>query len=257
MAVMSNQVIPQDIVLSILSLLPVKSFFRFKSVSKEWLSLINDPYFIKLQLKQSVKTRNNLKIILQEIESDQLLSLGFASVNYLDIPKELSHTKLVDSCNGILCLLDGSQTHRSTMLWNISTGEYKVVELPYSWHQVNLLTLYGFGYDSFNDDYKVVRIVQKETNCVSGSPSLITEVKVYSLKTNSWRSCEESPNYYILEKHHRIELLDNMERQKYNIALGALRGCFCAMATGFDNKVHVWMMKDYGVKESWMLMCCL
>ncbi|XVF39337.1 hypothetical protein PTKIN_Ptkin01aG0026500 [Pterospermum kingtungense] len=296
MAVMSNQVISQDIVLSILSLLPVKSLFRFKSVSKEWLSLIDDPFFIKLHLKQSVKTRNNFKIILKGIVSDELLSLGFASVNYLDIPKELNHTKLVGSWNGILCLLNGSQTHRSIMLWNISTEEYKVLpdepmELPYSWDKgYTSSVLYGFGYDSFNDDYKVVRIAQKETK-FSVSP-LITEVKIYSLKTNSWRSCEEIPNYYVLsncwgmvdcifvcgalhwfgrvgsvkrvmafdvavEKHHTIELLDNMERGTYNIALGALRGCLCAMATGFDFKVQVWMMKDYGVKESWTIMHCL
>ncbi|XVF39335.1 hypothetical protein PTKIN_Ptkin01aG0026300 [Pterospermum kingtungense] len=293
---MSNQAIPLDILLGILSWLPVKSLFRFKIVSKEWLFLINDPYFIRLHLNQLVKTRNNVNIIVKRRESGELVSLGFASSVNLDDTREFNNAQVLGSCNGILCLINEI---RSTLivLWNISTGEYNV--LPYepvelrSWPQVYRSTLYGFGYDASNDDYKFVRIVQEETNFLG--PWLRTDLKVYSLKTNTWRSCKEIPNYYLsnywgsacttfvygalhwlgskenmcgsrrnviafdvaTEKHRLIELLNDMERKASNIALAALRGCLCAMATCFDRKVRVWMMTDYGVKESWAIMCYL
>ncbi|XVF39340.1 hypothetical protein PTKIN_Ptkin01aG0026800 [Pterospermum kingtungense] len=303
MAVKSNQVIPQDTVLDILSSLPVKSLVRFQSVSKEWLSYISDPYFIKLHLKQSLKTRNSLNKILAE--SDKLLSLGFASV-ILDIPKELNRAEhnpveIAGSCNGILCLLNRSQTHGSTVMWNISTGEYKVLPgepmKPYARDDVYRRIFYGFGYDSFNDDYKLLRIVQDESLDFPQNILFTTEVKVYNLKTNSWRSCEQIPNYYLMnywgmeyykfvcgalhllgtkeltrwplrarviiafdvasEKHHPIELPNDMKPYD-NIVLGALRDCLCAIiSNSSDFKVNIWVMKDYGVKESWTIMHCL
>ncbi|XWS23756.1 hypothetical protein CRYUN_Cryun28dG0042500 [Craigia yunnanensis] len=316
MPIMSNQTIPLDIVYGVLTQLPVKALLRFKSVSKGWCSLINDPYFIKLHLRQSMETnRNNLNIVFKERAFGKLLSVGFDYVN-LDNPRELNHplkrrpgegldneydyTQVVGSCNGLLCLIKKYQIYRAIVLWNISTRDYKVlpdqpVEPPPAWSHVDQLTFYGFGYDSMNDDYKLVRIVQ-EIDYSRNPPVLISEVKIYSLKTNTWRRPgEEIPNYYLdnecwrtagtflyrtlhwlgfkeriwgrpsniiafdvgTEKYHQIELLDNMQRGTYNMNLGALRGCFCMIATCWDYKVNVWMMKDYGVKESWTMLYSL
>ncbi|XVF39341.1 hypothetical protein PTKIN_Ptkin01aG0026900 [Pterospermum kingtungense] len=190
-------------------------------------------------------------------------------------------------------------------MWNISLGESKVLPdeptEPYVLGEVYREIYYGFGYDSFNNDYKLVRIVQDELSTYDSysesPPWFSTEVKVYSLKTNSWRSCEQIPNYHFsqnywgmeyytfvcgalhwlgtkeipwwrtstreliiafdvaTEKHHPIELPNGMEDKRFR-ALGAFRGCLCAIIeNGF--KVYIWVMKDYGVKESWTMMHCL
>ncbi|XWS08367.1 hypothetical protein CRYUN_Cryun41cG0073600 [Craigia yunnanensis] len=115
---------------------------------------------------------------------------------------DYDNTKVVGTCNGLLCLINEDQTHRTLVLWNISTGDYKAlpnqpVKLPQAWSQVQQLTFYGFRYDSINDDYKLVRIVPKTD--VSRSPPFINEVKVYSLKTNTWRKGEVISNYYFHE----------------------------------------------------------
>ncbi|PWA69097.1 F-box associated interaction domain-containing protein [Artemisia annua] len=47
---------------------------------------------------------------------------------------------------------------------------------------------YGFGYDSYTDDYKVVA-VRKSNN----------KVKVYSLKTGIWKKVSDFPDAYLLE----------------------------------------------------------
>ena len=48
-------------------------------------------------------------------------------------------------------------------------------------------TVYGFGYDSFADDYKLVRVVTFATERFE------TKVKLYSLGTNSWKRIEDFP----------------------------------------------------------------
>ncbi|XVF21868.1 hypothetical protein REPUB_Repub12eG0126500 [Reevesia pubescens] len=141
---------------------------------------------------------------------------------------------------------------RRILLWNITTGDYKVlhdelVELPRTYCQVYC---YGFGYDSINDDYKLlVRIVQAVD--YSRNPPFISEEKVYSLKTNRWgRSEEIQENMYVClcgalrwaatkeriwnmpskviaidvatENYREIESLDDMELRTYNVVLVAL-----------------------------------
>ena len=52
--------LPQEIITNILSRLPIKSLLQFKSVSKLWLSLISNPQFVELHLKQ-MKENNTIK----------------------------------------------------------------------------------------------------------------------------------------------------------------------------------------------------
>ncbi|XVF73193.1 hypothetical protein PTKIN_Ptkin12aG0181500 [Pterospermum kingtungense] len=210
MAAMPNQTIPLDVLHGILILLPVKAILSFKSVSKEWFSLINDPCFVKQHLKQSVKT-NNLKIIAYRY--GRLVSLPFDSVN-VDNPIELNHPlkshqpgrcddhiQVLGSYNGLLCLR--TEKDGTMVLWNISTGDYKVLpDDPEKLGAFNQWISCGFGYDSFHDDYKLERIIRRSTQ--SRSPrSYISKVRVYSLKTNTWRTCGEIFNYYITT-HWRI-----------------------------------------------------
>ncbi|CAK9142904.1 unnamed protein product [Ilex paraguariensis] len=52
-ATVSSCNLPQDLIVEILSRLPVKSLLRFKSVSKPWLALINNPKLISLHLSHT------------------------------------------------------------------------------------------------------------------------------------------------------------------------------------------------------------
>nr|XP_034910843.1 F-box protein CPR1-like [Populus alba] len=65
-------------------------------------------------------------------------------------------------------------------------------------------TLYGFGYDPINEDYKVVKIVDYNGNTINRC--FFSEVKVYSLmKSNSWKRIKGYPNYYAIfqPEYHR------------------------------------------------------
>ncbi|XP_022038294.1 F-box protein At4g19940 [Helianthus annuus] len=52
-----------DIILEILSRLPVKTILKARSVSKPWLSLISDPSFNKLQFTQATTARRTALLI--------------------------------------------------------------------------------------------------------------------------------------------------------------------------------------------------
>lgn len=57
----SGAVLPQDLIINILTRLPAKVLCQFRCVSKQWLDLISDPYFVNLH---RVRSRSNPNILL-------------------------------------------------------------------------------------------------------------------------------------------------------------------------------------------------
>lgn len=175
-----------DFIRDILIRLPTKSLLRFKSLSKSWSSSISDPCF----------RSNSPKIIISESHLDWLSSDLWSSpsnLEKLDLPVELDrHNKshrleLVGSCNGLLLL-----TTWNDHLWilNASTREYCSIDVtPNIRYPGSCCTRYqkynnyGFGYDSVNDDYKVIRIFSYRQN----RDKLVRATFVYSLRNNTWR----------------------------------------------------------------------
>jgi molecular chaperone HtpG len=102
-----------------------------------------------------------------------------------------------DSINGILCLISNSEPKNRVVLWNPTTKEFKVIPIslselvPYMNVKIDQ---YGFGYDSVNDDYKVIQLAlcHPKRDCVVdfsslGDISFGPSWEIYSLRTNSWR----------------------------------------------------------------------
>lgn len=93
--------------------------------------------------------------------------------------------------------------NNALVLRNPSTRESRElpespIEFPTCSHKC-LSSVYGFGYDSFADDYKLVRVVTFATERFE------TEVKLYSLGTNSWKRIEDFP-YGVPNKSDGMEL---------------------------------------------------
>ena len=136
--------------------------------------------------------------------------------------------------------------------------------------------LFAFGLDLRNDDYKVLRVVD-------------LNVKVYSLKSNSWKGVEEEwpidkasicskPTYFNGALHFKVKTPDyttNLPRgmrlivsfdlatKKFHVFKTPSQGtwrehlevlgghlCFISMDP-YGQMNFVWMMKEYGVDGSW------
>jgi len=193
---MSPKFIPDDHIPNLLSLLPVKSLLRFRCLSKSHDSLISDPTFMKRHLTRSARNADFTLV------STSHRNVVFFTVFRLlqnppiitNIPEDPNHQLtdkdchyVVGSCNGLLCLFCqffNSNFNSVTFLrfWNPATRKISP-KLGYSlhkdlWFYPNL----KFGYVNSTDSYKVVYLVPNTTN-----------VSVFSLGDNIWRTIQDSP----------------------------------------------------------------
>ncbi|GAU24914.1 hypothetical protein TSUD_116400 [Trifolium subterraneum] len=275
--------LPFDLIVEILCRLSVKFLLQFRCVCKSWNYLIVSPKFIKKHLHLSTKhlvhtlTYSNLshKYVLNSIFNDVT-----TEVAHLEYPSNhLDH--FVGSCNGILCLAD--IYNELFRLWNPSIRKFKELPRLKKQQYSDKMMMYGFGHDPIIDNYKVVAVLHAS----DGRGNLIakTYVKVYTSGTNIWTNIEEFPfgcvsvqqrsgkfvsgtinwlvsRMYPTKRQHFIASFDLRSESYqevllpdcgavdvYNLrlgALGVLRGCLCMVF-----RHDVWVMKEYGSKESW------
>lgn len=285
---------PQEIILDILSRIPVKSLLKFRCVSKTWRYLISTPHFIKSHLAMSRQSKDhaNHSLVLVPIDSQtQFYTCSIYSILYemspvkalkLQLPMQNPYPRLslVGCCNGLFCILEGSH---DLILWNPSTRKSK--KLPYSGADTFRFRYfkYGFGYDESRDDYKVVEMCCFYRYGVN----IETVINVYSLRTNSWRRIQDykqgglitSPfgvfvngalhwlvhfktgfniswgilSLNVTEEESYGEIMQpEYENGSFTLTLGVLEGCLCVFCNYDQFRMDVWLMKEYGVKESWI-----
>ncbi|XP_059628475.1 F-box/kelch-repeat protein At3g06240-like [Cornus florida] len=276
----SGTYLPEEILVDILSRLPVKSLCRFKCVSIPWHSLITDPRFVKTHLNRNNRCE---KII---VNSDSLYSVDCteASNNHdvtatkLDMPSNIHCTYILGSCNGLILVADKDQLPK--FLLNPSTREFK--ELPkFSIEPIHYrFRMYGFGYDSSTDEYKVVLVWFSW--CCS-----YTHISFYTWRTDSWafRYVHDFPYeprvlfsvgvhvngslHWLADKCSKdspsvklyVICAFDLTREEFRdlvvpcpshepSGLGVLGGCLAMLVCDVGH-TNVWVMKEYGVTDTW------
>jgi len=188
-------VLPDELVAEVLSFLAVKSLMRFRCVNKSFNTLISDPHFVQMHLKNSARNPH-LAVMSQDDNSvdygvltlpmSLLLKNSSTTVQYdpyFGLNEDYRSWWVIGSCNGLLCLFD--RYYESTMdrsasrllsLWNPATRTQSEFVLASS-HRYDE---FSFGYDKLNETYKVVAYHLTEGE--HGIP--ITEMKVFSMRDN-------------------------------------------------------------------------
>ncbi|KAK4439431.1 F-box/kelch-repeat protein [Sesamum alatum] len=282
---MSNM--PPEIIIDILSRLPVKPLLRFRCVSKQWRSLIDGNDLIKLHLQHSSRTNSNRTLV---VDSIKLFYVDLDSFELLDIGNtRFKPQSVAGSCDGLVLLVF---KYDNIVLWNPSTRKLSKLPTPpleyFRSHSVDhVQERYGLGYDSKHDDYKVVRVVGDSV--LLGSISLSSETHIYSLKSNSWKKVQAFPcmlsygkrwgaylngalhtvAYHDVNSSQSIVAFDlgkeeyyevpKPERSGLNLGLSsveALGGCLAAVVPGERNSCQIWVMKEYRAKGSWNRLLC-
>ncbi|KZV40698.1 F-box/kelch-repeat protein-like [Dorcoceras hygrometricum] len=195
------------------------------------------------------------------------VSFDYAS----DDPDE--EIRIVGSCNGLICTV---LYPFSVVLWNPATRKYK--ELPDSSGD-NFSRSYGFGYDVFNEDYKV--------SCIDLNPAPNpVQVRIYSLRNDLWTTSEwshgevfDNPGVFVHGAIHWKVYSDGYSGSDWDILAQDLTTGKCStvalpvprIASGSEimlgvsgrflcvfhdhgSYMNIWMLKEYGVKESWNIM---
>lgn len=161
----------------------------------------------------------------------------------------------------------------------------------YSGPSVCSLCLYGFGYDKVNEDYKLVRIarfrgietsfVECEVKVFSLRRNCWKRIKdmpyvcgylgtngVFACGALHWvvsRNCtseefnrngsSEEFNVVValdlaVEDYNEVALPEFGDRN-FNLEVGALGDCLCVVANYSNVQSDIWVMKEYGMKDSW------
>ncbi|KAH7543333.1 hypothetical protein FEM48_Zijuj02G0173200 [Ziziphus jujuba var. spinosa] len=192
--------LPKELVISILLRLPTKDLLRWKSVCKSLYFIITSHPFIDVHRK---KIRNSYILVKYEhlISNNHVISLlSEETLDVVDTQPILSNTPLMDSmssidhvvevvgcCNGVVCL----RRIYEYVLWNPATRDAKVI--PNGLYKSNpdkkmfRRLQMGFGFDSKNNDYKLVSIQRLFGDNHRPVHPCQQEVEVYSLKTACWK----------------------------------------------------------------------
>ena len=298
---LSSERLPHDVVFDILSRLTVKSLMRFRWVSKSWNSIVTDPIFITKHLnlnkaKSLSNNDNNGYLLYSHYDEDgpgpSRKDLGtticnsdrtFTEISRFQIP--FLCVDIVGFCNGMFCL-NGYYEDYVFYLWNPSIKMFKSISPLLNKSDKERTCCLGFAYHSQNNDYKILRIVEKS--------ALSTEAQVYTLSTDSWRrfviSFGSDHNIGSIDyiygipclffngalhalaftKDHSYSLCFDVNDETFQMiilpehdcnfyggkfSLAVFKGSLAMI--GFSSEYldidicYIWVMREYGVVDSW------
>nr|XP_023926068.1 F-box protein CPR1-like [Quercus suber] len=275
--------LPHDLVLNILANLPVKSVLRFRCVRKSWNSSITGPSFISSHLELNSSRRllfmkpdrfphidRQLCTVICEHTSDR--------ISEFDIP--FTWPKLVGSCNGLLCFSARDWVY----FLNPSIGKFKAVSpAPSSSSASFYLAETGFCYHSETNYYKIVTI----SYYLAGTPP---QAEIYSINSGSWKRLHPpfAPDILLFNIHTdlflapfvsgalhwmayvreggnarpfiltfdvNVEKFGMMETPfaviRSNLCPRVFKGKLALTEKGDPLFFNVWVMKEYGIHQSW------
>ncbi|XP_030512651.1 F-box protein At3g07870 [Rhodamnia argentea] len=213
--------LPREIVLDILSRLPVTSIVRFRLVCRSWRALGRDPLLPDAQLARTA-ARDPVLVLHSDFPLRNLLS--FVELSARDQDCEHNRSKktpvgkfnppflnsmpefdVVGSCNGLLCLADLLYTE-TLFVYNPFTRDCR--ELPRSRQYADQTVVFGFGFHPETREYKVIKIAYYPNPSRAGAgarrarrvPHMQSEVQVLTLggrrspsPSPAWRSLGRAP----------------------------------------------------------------
>lgn len=271
-----------DLVEDILVRLDGEDLIRCKSICKSWLSLISSSRFVKNHLDYTCnKDHYNHELghrrIIMPTYGDKRND-GQTLYNF-----ELYHTSdlcIIGSSNGLVCF-SISIFNAQVVVTNPLTREVKkpqtAPEIPETSKIPNRTSLcWGFGYDSFTDDYKVVMGIKMHKGG--------TLFRVLTLKSNIWKVTSQVKYeaygpigilwngmlHWFMEDCYtekQVILSFNLSREEFketsqphdsryvydwSNSLGIVEGCLCIFRN--HPPYQRWVLKNNNDKESWELL---
>ncbi|XP_028101074.1 F-box protein At3g07870-like [Camellia sinensis] len=223
------KVLPAQIILEILSRLPIKTLFLCQLVSKHWLSLISNPHFVILHLSRSPVSLL-LKPFYRNCGSNQLRLVDLQTLRKIR-PREdqlklnpkinfpLLGRQIVNSCNGLLCLCNDNS---EIFVCNPILGDYITLPCPIYDRIYYDRTINAFNFTPKTKKYKVMQfILQRVVESFDPIIEFCTyrdeaKAKIYTIG--------DSPDFVVL---------------------------ILAASNFGPLSIDIWLMKDYGIKESW------
>ena len=237
--------------------------------------------YVTLLLFRGTNERCQSDIYLVELEPghEQVMKFNYTKEK---LPNR-SRLQIVGCCNGLLCLYDLDST-KSLYVVNPMTGDY--VHSPPKLkmerrHVTKVGAVQGFGFGPVTNQYKVIRVIKKKVSHPNehyeslgeiftpgtnrwrriGKPPFPANKEFYGVPLNGaihWIANDEIPNSKLIcafdidsEKLRPISLPPDFDKNPEGMMLGILGSFFYICNIYSDLNLDIWVMKIYGVEESW------
>ncbi|KAK7262102.1 hypothetical protein RJT34_29662 [Clitoria ternatea] len=273
--------LPSEVITEILCRLPVKSLLRLRSTCKHWRSLIDSTHFIFLHLNKSPNTT----LILRR--HSHLYTLDSHALHQ---PVELIHPlmcysnsiKLLGSSNGLLCI---SNIADDIAIWNPSIRKHRILPSDRLHRpQSSLLAarVFGFGFDSSSNDYKLLNISYFVD---LHNRTFDSRLQLYTMRSDTWTPLPSMPYalccartmgvfvsgalHWVVTRKLEPDQPDlvvafDLRAEKFRevplpvsvkgsleMDVAKLGECLCVVENNGNSRFDVWVMKEYGLQESW------
>ncbi|XP_049377107.1 F-box/kelch-repeat protein At3g06240-like [Solanum stenotomum] len=281
-----GEILPQDIIIDILSRLPAKFIGQYRCVSKQWCNFLSHPQFIKFHFTLHAHKQETKLIFISD--SDDLHTITFnrnpQNIIFDAISTNLNFQNnwlsIACSCNGLV--LVENQEHIMYLINPTTLDYHRIPVFHLGLPQQSSYREYGFGYDFASDDYKVVNLSRYRKGNID-----TTFVDVYSVRMGIWRRLESLPYDDVLserggasgvfvngvlhwmaskassfviigfdlsdEKFFEVPAPTNLYGNELDwYELRSFRGCLCMFCALLESEIDVWVMKEYRVEESWI-----
>ncbi|KAL9173342.1 hypothetical protein ABFS82_03G107400 [Erythranthe guttata] len=272
--------LPSEIVIEILSRLPIRTIGICKRVRRSWRDLLRTREFADSHLSKSVQGM----VVCTEFDYYEIFAFedeldledpdrNYDSLTSFDCSRlGLSICDLRGSVNGLLFMHPLSSISSDYYICNPLTREY--IGFPYEQRLLdedfNGTVNYGFGVSKVSGQYKVVKVVHVNKPICH----------VYTLGTGKWRriACDAKLGkndystgaflngciHWFIQSSHSISCFDletetfstfahparpAWERQLLNLV--ALGEYLCICDNTHEYEIAFWVMKEYGNDKSW------
>ncbi|KAM1227612.1 hypothetical protein ACFX2I_006852 [Malus domestica] len=227
---------------------------QIKCVCRTWRALSQDPRL--LVMYQATASKRNPSLILH-CDSPILNNLYFVETNHIghhdhyankarriDAPIRYIKPELhiVGSCNGLLCV-SSALYFNPLLVFNPLTINY--IRLPNTTQYLKQ-QVFGFGFHPTTMEYKILE---------QGPAEALLNGTVHWVTTR--HKHQPGPGLHIVsfdvaeEKFKEIERPGCGSLDICNFHLVVIYGCLSAVVCHDRGQIDIWVMKEYGVKESW------
>ncbi|KAL8090460.1 hypothetical protein AgCh_039787 [Apium graveolens] len=216
---LTGTLVPDELILEILSRTPVKDLIRLRCVSKSWLALTVDPQFIHMHLTRNAPINKGILFrgyapnYTSEIMSFLRINESPCTLFKLKVepnqPRKFDHTRRFEfsryfyemafcgSVNGIVCLSHYGRDSNSgnlveweqfAVLWNPAIRRCKPILLPTRgcFDDDLWIPSVGLGFNADANDFKIFRIVPVRLG------RSLSRVEIYSANLDSWNRVQRS-----------------------------------------------------------------
>lgn len=200
------KILPQDIMMDILSRLPIYSLLQCTLVSKAWRDTIrcNNSIFATMQHNRTMESENttlSLMFFLDDLEKEDdctnlyLIQRGEMGEHRKLIVMDAQFTcfsrffRIMGACNGLVCF-SAYAIGGPAFVSNPITRECLMLPSEESLYKYACIS--GFGFALAKKEYKVVRMVSKwPMERIQDDDSWKAEI--FTLGTNAWRQLKNVP----------------------------------------------------------------